>query len=56
MPRYLLAWRPLARLVVWVLLGVLMVIAKAAWIVTSACLWTLADIENRLNDVDDSAR
>lgn len=54
MPRTFLDWRSLARLVLWFLLTVvvscLMVVAKVAWLVTSFCLWTLADLHDRLDN------
>lgn len=54
MPRYLLDWRVAVRFVFWVLLTCLvtclLVVAKVAWLFTSACLWTLADLHDRLEN------
>ena len=50
----LLDWRVAVRLVVWVLLTAvvtcLLVVAKVAWLVSSFCLWTLADLSDRLDN------
>jgi hypothetical protein len=54
MPRRILDWRVLVRFVVWVLLTAivtcLLVVAKFAWLASSFCLWTLADLHDRLEN------
>ncbi len=54
MSRALLDWHYAARLVLWFLLTVvvtcLLVVAKVAWLLTSFCLWTLADLHDRLDN------